>query len=105
VPVERVTPSKRQRPSCEPESGGREEDENDRQGNEARWEAAHGAKGEAHSGHERGSSPSHELEDFMKGAGVSIRFARKSTGGHRKVNHLDGKNVSVKFVGPKAKGR
>ena len=38
-------------------------------------------------------------------AGVSIKFVRKSTGGHKKTNHLDGKNVSVKFVGPKARGR
>jgi hypothetical protein len=38
-------------------------------------------------------------------AGVSIRFAHKSLGTHRKVKNLDGKNNKVVITGPKAKGR
>lgn len=37
--------------------------------------------------------------------GVSIRFAHKSLGNHKKVKNLDGKNNAVKITGPRARRR
>jgi hypothetical protein len=42
----------------------------------------------------------------MKSAAVAKKIAHKSPGTHKKVKEtLDGRNTSVRIIGPKAKGR